>query len=275
MAEGGDMAIQERQPSFLHKTSTKIALAGSGLVLAAAGAIGVKTGLEKGGSSPENSDSVAAVPATPQSKEGPQLATPIPSLTPEATKAPAPTVAPEAKPDAKFAAPPEVKKEVPCLVVDQKFCNQAERVLIPLSDGAQVEYLGLKDLPPGTPVYSPVDGFLRFAREGGPQSIPTRFLVTMAVGGAADIRASLRLKNDVQRDVAAGEPLGDTTGEKTLGDYDLLMTITKRTPDGPAVDEDALRKLFPKAFEKPAKPIKQDNPTGPTTSLSYSSTPPQ
>lgn len=202
----------------------------------------------------------AVVPAV--TPEPPKQLTATPTLEPTATPKPEPTK--------------EVKKEVPCQILPTEFCAQGERVMINIA-GTQYEHLAfrLPNVPNGIPVYSPVDGFLTYGREGGPQSPPVRFAVRMA-GGAADIRGNLRLENIVDgRNITAGTVIGYTTGKKILGDHDLLFTITKKTPNGLVIDEDALRKLFPAAFEKPISPIKQDGPAKPTITMLFSPNLPQ
>lgn len=201
-----------------------------------------------------------------------KLPEPSPTPQPTPTEVPKPTVTPKVE----FTATPvpEVKKEVPCQILPTEFCSQAERVMVSFASGTQFEYLAFNKLPVDTPIYSPVDGFLAFSREGGPQSPIVGFSVRMT-NGAAGVKGNLRLKSVTQRDIKAGEIIGYTTETKTLGEHDLLITITKRADGGPVVDEDALRKLFPKAFEKPIIPAKQDSPVKPSVTALYGPNPPR
>lgn len=141
-----------------------------------------------------------------------------------------------------------------CVVVEEKFCSQAERVMVALSSGGQFEYIGFRNLPPGTPIYAPVDGFFAASRESGPQSPIAGFSVRTADKGSL-VKGKLRLASEIQRDVKAGNIAGYTTGEKILENYDFLITISESNPNGPAVVEDDLRKLFPAAFKRPAKQV--------------------
>lgn len=178
-------------------------------------------------------------------------ATETPSATaasPTPEKTPPPTIKVETQPPA--TKTPE--KEIACLVLPKEFCSLAERVKVTTGE-TTVEYIAL-NLPPDTPVSARVNGFLDKTPESGQPFSGFRAVVRDDVGGTT-FRGNLRFDNLFSKEVKAGEVIGYiTTGTKTLG-YDLLITITKRTPDGPVVDEAKLKELFPAAYEKPIKSI--------------------
>ncbi len=243
MVGGVDITRIERQPkgqhnpdkNFLQKTGTKIALATGAGVLAVAG-VGARLGLfEPRGSSPETT--VATVPAAVVPDKGPQFSTPIPTEVATTT------------------ATPEAKQEAPCLVIPQEFCSQAERVMVK-GIRAEFTYLGFKNLPAGTPIFSPLDGFFTVGNESGPQFVGSNIGISIpnvkeAKGGII-IRGIIRIDNTTQRDIRSGEIIGYKKDGKTLdGKYDLLFTITKATASGAETDEDILRNLAPDAFRRP------------------------
>lgn len=251
MAEGEGMTI-ERQPiprkekNFLEKTTTRIGLASAGLLAAAGIGAGAKMGFFERGDSPAQV-SIATVPATVIPTEGPQLATPMPSPTPEITQAP------NVNPDAKFPpATPEVEKELGII-----HGYNPERVLVPLSNDTQVEYLGYKNVPVGTPIYPPFIGFFTSTEEtAGSDFSGNRILIRKPDGtGGADIRGVVTIKNTVHRDLTDRSPIAEVADGQTAGEYSVLFTITKVTPNGLVVDEQALREMAPEAYNEPAKKL--------------------
>ncbi len=156
---------------------------------------------------------------------------------------------------AKITAP----KPGSCKILPEKFCPKAEQVMVK-GIRAEFTYLGFKNLPAGTPIFSPLDGFFTVGNESGPQFVGSNIGISIpnvkeAKGGII-IRGIIRIDNTTQRDIRSGEIIGYKKDGKTLdGKYDLLFTITKATASGAETDEDILRKLFPKAFETGAKKI--------------------
>jgi hypothetical protein len=126
-----------------------------------------------------------------------------------------------------------------CLVLEEKFCYSGEIV----KEGTTT-YIGF-NLPIGTAVYSRTNGTLDKTKEDGAPFSGYFAGVRDAVGGTGTMyRGNLQFDNLFSKEIKAGELIGYITeGNKSLG-YDLLITITKRTPAGPIVDETGLMDLF-------------------------------
>ena len=113
------------------------------------------------------------------------------------------------------------------------------------------------------------------ARESGNLS---GFLGIVRGTPAIAVRGDIVFDDMLQRSVAAGDPIAfiGGTGARIGKDpsFNFALTMTRRTNDGPVVDEDALRQLFPAAFEVPFVSIEQDPPGKPTVTVDFGPTPP-
>jgi len=225
----------------INKKAASLVLAGSALVAS----VGGYAVTHQGQPQPVGTETPSAAAASPTPKE-----TPTPTVT--VTKSAEPTKSPEVA-------------KVPCLVVEQKYCDQAERVMVP-TNGVYVEYIGLNDLPQNTPIFARKDGFLDKTRDGAGFTAVVRDNI-----GGTTYKGDLRFDDLLSKDVKAGDIIGYIDNKNTSG-YKLLTTDTKRTPNGPVVDEDSLKEQFPAAFQKPIKILtgEAQNPVF----ISNSSTPP-
>jgi hypothetical protein len=255
---GGSSERGQKGDQVLHKKVSRRAFLGGSASALAALAITACAG--------EDTNSQVKNPDTPTSTPAPTETLP-PTLVSTETATPAPKESPTPEP----TKTPE--REVACFVLPEKDCRQAERVLITRRT-SEVLYIGIKELAPGTPVMARTNGTLDKAPEGAPFS--GYFAgVRDAVGGTGTMyRGNLSFDNLFSKDVKQGEVIG-TIGKgdiKSFG-YELLITITRRTPEGPVVDEAALKELFPKAYEKPVVSF-DGGQANPVPIISHSPTPP-
>ncbi len=147
---------------------------------------------------------------------------------------------PIAKKDNKIAQPRLIPGS--CKILPEEFCSRGERV-VSVSNGKNYTYVGFH-LPPGTPLFSLIDGLLLKAVEGGnPYS---GFLAqvrddTQSHGYA--FRGDIAFDNMLQRNVKAGDKIANigNSGVTNLGGYNFIFTIN--TP-GPVTDEEMMRTLF-------------------------------
>ena len=165
-----------------------------------------------------------------------------------------------ASPTPKETATPTVKPtettkptEIPavdCKIFPEQSCSQMKRTMLDIN-GVKVEYL-VGNLPAGTPITAPIDGHLFKAQESG--NLAGFVVQIVGDSGGAAVRGDIRLDNMIQKDVKAGDIVGyvGNTGVKIGKDsnFNIATTLIKITNAGSVVDEDALKKLFPKAFEK-------------------------
>ncbi len=269
----GRAPIPEQQiPASEHKggmsKGAKIGSMAAAGVLAAAGgaAIAYESGVFDSGDGEAN---VLTVPAQEQPAVIPGTEIPNPLKTPvgvAATAEATPTTIPP-------TATKEAVKDVPCQILPEEFCSRGERV-VSVSNGKNYTYVGFH-LPPGTPLFSLIDGLLLKAVEGGnPYS---GFLAqvrddTQSHGYA--FRGDIAFDNMLQRNVKAGDKIANigNSGVTNLGGYNFIFTIN--TP-GPVTDEEMLETLFPAAYNRPI--VGTNIPEGEMKSAvipSYSSEPP-
>ena len=170
---------------------------------------------------------------------------------PGATEPIPPTLAPVETSTSTPPLTPEVKQEVPCEILPQEFCSQAERVVFTheyLDPPVSETYIAL-NLPEGVPILSPVDGLVEPLEESGDPF--SGLLLWIRYQGRYDdkiapfIRGDIRVDSMVQRNVKKGDIIGYTgnTGVRNLG-ASLLFTVGMETPTGPATNEEFLRELF-------------------------------
>lgn len=149
-------------PSRLRRVMSRVAVPAAGVISAVAIACG-------GGAEADVEETAtpnATETSTPTQVENTPSA--IPTATPTETESPEPdgeeAVVGKSGPDEEETAtvapspePTEVVQEVPCQILPEEFCNQAEPILITSSKGDEILAFGFKDLPAGTPIMSPID----------------------------------------------------------------------------------------------------------------------
>jgi hypothetical protein len=130
-----------------------------------------------------------------------------------------------------------------CKILEEEFCSKGE-VIIQTLEGNQVKYLGWKNLPSGTQVFSPIDGLRTTIPSPQGQFLsvypPDRSVNYNFIG---DIVFASDATVEVGRVIGH---LGDST-VKGFGEYDLVFTITKLdlVSKKAIVDTESLEKLFP------------------------------
>ena len=204
-------------------------------------------------------------------QDGTPYVNPIREATAEAAAGSPPTPEP--------TATEVVKKEAaPCIITSPELCAQAERIHFIRSNGITETYLVFNPSQKA-PFFTPegIQLLDKVEESGDPFSGFTAILRKPFPGGAYII-IGLEFDNMLQvTDPEKGSLIGysNSTGIKNLG-AKVLVTVTKRTPEGPVTDEDALKTLSPAAYEKPiAGTYSQNGPGIPNVSISYSSKPPQ
>lgn len=185
----------------------------------------------------------------------------------------------ESKPAVETQKPPEVKAEpAPCLITSPELCAQAERIQIKRSRVTET-YVTLNPVKK-TPFWVAEDGRLldKIEESGDPFSGLSATLYKPNPPGGAYIIIGLEFDDMLQvKDPKKGSLIGYSTEKETTNfGAKVLVTITKRTPGGPVTDEEALKELFPAAYQKPIKATyTPEGPGKPNVSISYDSTPPQ
>ncbi len=180
-------------------------------------------------------------------------------------------------PEAKKTSTPET---VPCVITSPDVCAQAERIQIVRKDidGRIETYITLNP-PNKTPFLVPEDGQLldKIEESGDPFSGFSALLRKPNPPGGGYIIIGLAFDNMLQvENPKQGSLIGYSTDEITNYGAKVLVTITKRTPNGPDIDEEALKALFPGAYKKPIRlTYSPAGPGKPNVSISYSSVAPQ
>lgn len=170
-------------------------------------------------------------------------------------------------------SPEPVVETAPCQIVPTALCDRARRTTLD-NNGVRVEFLVL-DLPPGTPITTPVAGLLAKGRESGNMN---GFAGIVRGVPALIVSGDIEFDDMIQRSLVVGARIaviGDT-GTRIGKDarFNLALTMTRRTEAGPVVDQGILRVLFPKAFELAPVSIEQGPPGAPTVFVDYGPTPP-
>ena len=164
---------------------------------------------------------------------------------------------------------PEVKKDVPCQILPEKFCSQAELIEFNYQ-GKTYTYVGFR-LPSGVPLLSPMDG--QVAKAEIVQPSPYKgFLATVMdpnnpTSGSFGFVGDLKFPNMLSINIKKGDIIGyaQNTETENFGNYNLLVG---------ASNSDSLRSLFPEAFKKPAKKATYDGLTATTYMDIYADEPP-
>jgi len=148
---------------------------------------------------------------------------------------------------------PEVEQVVDCRIVPEKFCKEASVINVEFQ-GKKYTFIGL-NVPPGTPIYAPITGELAKIKESGEPFSGFSALVSdedKTIG--FNIRGDIKFENMIYEGVEEGQQIatvGDD-GIKNLGEYNLVFTVNRTTPNGPETDENWLEENLPDAFQKPA-----------------------
>ena len=182
------------------------------------------------------------------------------TLFPEIT--PSPTTSPTTAPATTTPTAPsklEVPAEVPCNILPQQFCSQAEVIDWANSKGQKFKIIGFKNIPTGTPLFPPVN-----AGEITKAKLPER-------GNFKGFQATISDPNEpnvwyiVSGDITfpdmnnatkkEGEAFGSVgnTGITNAGGYKLLVYVLRRVGQETTSDESIIRRLFPDAFGRPAQ----------------------
>lgn len=164
-------------------------------------------------------------------------------------------------------------RTVVCRIVPTSLCERARRTVLD-NNGVKADYLVL-DLPPGTPLTTPVAGDLDKAKESG--NLSGFFGIVRGVP-ALIVRGDIAFANMLRVPVSAGAQIAQVGSAGTrIGldeRFNVALTMTRRSDSGPVVDLDALRELFPLAFELPPVSVRQGPPGSPTVIVDHGPTPP-
>lgn len=191
--------------------------------------------------------------------QNPDTPTPKPAATETLKLSPTPLVTETPIPP---TIAPEVKKEVPCVILPDQYCSQAE--LIDWTYQGQTYKIVGFHLPQGVPLFSPMDGSSGKANmDQKPNTGPFHGLLA-GIGKPTDpsllsfnIMGDLKFDNMLSLDVKKGDLIAYTqdTGIRNLGNYNIIVMASQKDPNsnGFTTAEDMLRTMFPQAFEKPAK----------------------
>ncbi|MBI4098040.1 MAG: hypothetical protein HY426_03285 [Candidatus Levybacteria bacterium] len=145
-----------------------------------------------------------------------------------------------------------------CIVVEEKYCSQAELLEKNTTGEITIKFIGIK-LPTGTSIFSPS------ASQVGKAKLEKETFKgnEISVGGNLSKDASIPaffFRGDLQldktpTDVAKNGVLGyvGDTGINNFG-YNLVILIGPASENAQNVEK-FLKPMFPKAFEKPAKKI--------------------
>jgi len=266
--EEGIVVIEQKKPGFLRSTIKKYgipAVAGIALVFAAC----------SGG---DKNNDITVDTQTPTPTAGASLE-PTPRTTP--TLEPTPTLAPSngGGSDGKFPTPtvtatstPEAEQEVTCQILPVEYCAQGERVSYEKGEKSYT-FIGF-NLDAGVPLIAAADGDLIISIQGGEPFSGSGVGIRTKSGAVYDIRGNIdtsKFGGLTQIPIETGDVIGYTkeSADKSLG-YDIVFTITVAGASGPEVDEEALKKLLPTAFEKPSKKFASQIASKPATSITYS-----
>ena len=189
----------------------------------------------------------------------PQLTTPDGKqvVIPDASKTPATTAAtasPTEAPKPTNTPTPEVKTDVPCQVLPEKFCSQAELIEWTNQQGKKDKGLGF-NLPPGTEFYAPISGQI-LKVDYGQQGLFKGQLIGVSDKNNPNILdafiGDLQLENTNAPTTTKGNILGrvGSTGINNSG-YNLIISLK----NGATADENLINELFPGTLNKPIKTV--------------------
>lgn len=139
-----------------------------------------------------------------------------------------------------------------CLVLEERYCDDGERITLPTPWGNPLEAMGFR-LPPGAAIFSPSDNLVNSATEGNfwqPDA------ATITVYSGSDLSATMfQAVGDFALELGAQQASTTTgtllarmqnTGIRIEGDYDLIVIFAKPDPQESFVaDAEMLGRLFP------------------------------
>ena len=208
-----------------------------------------------------------------------QTPTPTAEATLESPPSPTsePTLAPVVQPDGggsdgKFpttptaTSTPEVKQEVPCVIVPQEYCSQARRITVDI-DGQTIEFIGLNP-PAGTPIFAPRDGYLSKGQENGDPFSGQLAVIEWDTGGVV-LRGAIEFPDILYKNVKAGEQIGTVAASGGVDQFGIAFALSKKTPSGPVIDAAGTSLLFPDSLKYPIIPIPQKASGSPTSIIVY------
>jgi len=146
----------------------------------------------------------------------------------------------------------EVIKPGSCLILEEKYCSQGERIEITkdrVTGGKLTQTYLAFNLDPGIPFFVPEDGIRlldKVTESGDPFSGFSAILYKPNPPGGAYLIIGLDFNDMLQvKEPKKGMVIGESNskGIKNYG-ATVLVTVTKRSPGGPVTDEDALQSLF-------------------------------
>lgn len=155
----------------------------------------------------------------------------------------------------------EAKQEVPCEILPQEFCGQAEVLEYKTLDGATLTMLGFKSLPAVTKIVTPLSGTLEsvmFVGEGGWKGWGA---IITDPSGSKNIRliGDLSFGEPGAKSINEGDPVTTIKGStvENFG-YNLLVSFTVKEGGTDIDDVASYEALFPGiASQKPVMTIEQ------------------
>jgi len=137
-----------------------------------------------------------------------------------------------------------------CLVLEERYCKLAERVVWAAPDGTKMDLLGFR-LPAGAVIFSPRDGSVSGDTGGSSALHPNASVVGVyqpdsydAFQATGDLALNIRGLSTV----TAGVPLAQLqdTGIRLVGDYNLIVEFLAADDQQRIVtDEGTIAQLFP------------------------------
>lgn len=176
---------------------------------------------------------------------------------PDAAEQSTPTLAPAETP----TPTPEVKQEVPCVVLPQEFCGQAEVLEYKTLDGTTLTMLGFKSLPAGTNIGTPLSGTLESVMFVGEREWKGWGAIITDLSGSKNITliGDLSFGEPGTKSINEGDPVTTITGSAVENFEYSLLIIFATQKDGVYTDDVAsYEALFPGiASQKPVMSIEQ------------------
>ncbi len=226
---------QSRLPEWVSKPAVRIAAGAVALGGSLAGCGGDDAGDIDPGFTPNPGHTLTVEPTA--------TSTPIIEVTST------PTATPTLEPT---ATPTERVQNVPCEILPQEYCDDAELVYYTNGKGVRLEMLGFK-LPEGTPIYSTNSGTL----VKGSQSTGLLVGDYAIIANAQNPTDSSMFFGNLSISVGHGEKVAGNTQigsvrnseNEVFGKYNFLFRINTIGPDGqPTSNKEGMSDLFPGIF---------------------------
>ncbi|MDD5416054.1 MAG: hypothetical protein PHE48_03575 [Candidatus Daviesbacteria bacterium] len=220
-----------------------LSLAAAAAIIPAAGAVYLFITHDRGPqTSPQPNNPTSDTIKDPSTEIGATIPTLVPREVPPTATATA---------TATSTTTPEVRKDIPCVILPIEYCSKAELVERISAKGESSKGVGVK-VDPGTKIFSPIAG------SASKRESDTGFVATInnpndPTGLVHGIQGDIVFYNPNTEDkVEKGQEIG-YVGTKhypsPLGDYNLRIS-SNIIENGKLVDNPgALQKLFPEAFE--------------------------